>query len=71
MDRTEKLKAAQSRADTLLNQIKMLCILNKLNLTVYNGHIAFVDQELKTIVAEWVPKYKMSDIPKKAEDGVQ
>ena len=71
MDRTEKLKAAQSRAQTLKDQITMLCILNKLNLTVYNGHIAFVDQELRKIVAVWVPKYKMSDIPKKAEDGVQ
>ena len=71
MDRTEKLKDAQSRAQTLQNQITMLCILNGLNLTVYNGNIAFVDQDMKTIVAEWAPQYKMSDIPEKEDSGVQ
>ena len=71
MDRTEKLKAAQSRARTLKDQITMLCILNRLNLTVVNGKIGFVDQELRKVVAVWEPQYKISDIPKKGEDGVQ
>lgn len=33
-----------------------------LNLTVYDGKIAFVDQKAKKIVALWTPKFKLSDI---------
>lgn len=32
-----------------------------LNLTVYEGKIAFVDQKKKKIVALWTPEYKLSD----------
>ena len=32
-----------------------------LNLTVYDGKIAFVDQKAKKIVALWTPEYKLSD----------
>lgn len=33
-----------------------------LNLTVYDGKIAFVDQKEKKIVALWTPEYKLSDM---------
>ena len=31
-----------------------------LNLTIYDGKIAFVDQKEKKIVALWTPEYKLS-----------
>lgn len=36
------------------------CQLYCLNLTVYDGKIAFVDQEQRKIVAVWNPQYKLS-----------
>ena len=38
-----------------------------LNLTVYDGKIAFVDQKAKKIVAVWTPKFKLSDIDTEAD----
>lgn len=32
-----------------------------LNLAIYDGKIAFVDQKEKKIVALWTPEYKLSD----------
>lgn len=32
-----------------------------LNLAVYDGKIAFVDQKAKKIVALWTPEYKLPD----------
>lgn len=37
-----------------------------LNLTVYDGKIAFVDQKAKKIVALWTPEYELSDIDTEA-----
>lgn len=71
MSKTEKLKAAQKRARALQKQIIAICAINKLNLTVHEGKIGFVDQELRKIVAVWEPKYKMSDIPKKTGGEAQ
>lgn len=46
----------------LKKSIEKAAIKYGLNLTVYDGKIAFVDQKEKKIVAIWTPEYKMSDI---------
>ena len=45
----------------LKDWIETGCRLYCLNLTVYDGKIAFVDQEQRKIVAVWNPQYKLSN----------
>lgn len=40
-----------------VRKIEKACLQCELNLTVYDGKIAFVDQEQWKIVAVWNPKY--------------
>lgn len=52
----------EERIATTSNLIIVACIFYGLNLTVYEGKIAFVDQEQKKIVAVWNPEYTAADI---------
>lgn len=52
----------KERVIELKKIIEMGAIECGLNLTVYDGKIAFVDQKKKKIVALWTPEYKLSDI---------
>lgn len=48
---------AQKRAAQLKKEIEKLCIRNKLNLTIHDGGIGFVDQKEKKIVMVWRPEH--------------
>ena len=50
---------AQKRAVMLKREIEEACIRNKLNLTVHDGKIGFVDQEERKIVGLWEPMYSL------------
>lgn len=50
----KKTKVLQLKED-----IEKACIKHGLNLTVYKGSIAFVDQANKKIVAFWNPSYTL------------
>ncbi len=56
---------AQERATNMKLAIEVIAVQYGLNLTVYDGKIAFVDQEQKKIVALWTPKYTL---PTESED---
>lgn len=51
------------RVELLTGLIQQSCMVVGLNLTVYEGKIAFVDQAEKKIVAVWNPEYTAADIP--------
>lgn len=53
----------EERVATMRNLIVAAGISCGLNLTVYDGKIAFVDQAEKKIVAVWHPEYTAEDIP--------
>lgn len=55
------LLEAQKKAVRLKEAIEALCILEELNLTIYDGGIGFVDHTLGKIVMVWRPEYKMPD----------
>ena len=56
----------------LKKSIEKAAIKYGLNLTVYDGKIAFVDQKEKKIVAFWTPEFKLSDIDTEAcRNGVE
>lgn len=44
------------RLQRLIEKATIKC---RLNLTIYDGGIGFVDQEARKIVAVWRPQYKM------------
>lgn len=46
----------------LKEAIEKACIKHGLNLTVYKGSIAFVDQANKKIVALWNPSYTLEEV---------
>lgn len=50
---------AQKRAAILKSVIEAACVGCKLNLTVYDGKIGFVDQSLGKIVFLWEAEYSM------------
>lgn len=52
-----RLNKAQLRACRLMKDIENACIKNQLNITIKNGKIGFVDQELNKIVVLWTPEY--------------
>lgn len=49
------------RVSNMVEDITQAAIKNRLNLTVYDGKIGFVDQEQRKIVALWDAKYKMPE----------
>ena len=53
------MSGAQKRAVMLKREIEEACIRNKLNLTVHDGKIGFVDQEERKIVGLWEPMYSL------------
>ena len=53
----DKMSEAQERAVMLKREIEEACIRHKLNLTVHDGKIGFVDQEERKIVGLWEPMY--------------
>ena len=53
----------EERVETMRSMIVAAGVLYGLNLTVYEGKIAFVDQKEKKIVAVWTPEYTVNDIP--------
>ena len=54
-----QLIRSQARAISLMQDIEAACINRGINLTVYNGKIGFVDQELKKIVMVWDANYSL------------
>ncbi len=52
---------AQKRAVVLKRAIEAACVGCRLNLTVYDGKIGFVDQSLGRIVFLWEAEYSMQD----------
>ena len=53
----------EERVETMRSMIVAAGVSSGLNLTVYDGKIAFVDQKEKKIVAVWNPEYTAADIP--------
>ena len=51
---------AQKRATLLKKAIEMAAVAFKMNLTVFDGKILFVDQVERKIVAMWEPKYPLT-----------
>ena len=51
----------ERRVNQMVTDIERAGIKNRLNLTIYEGKIAFVDQEQRKIVALWEAKYKMPE----------
>lgn len=49
------------RVENMIDEITRAAIKNRLNLTVYNEKIGFVDQEQRKIVALWDAEYKMPE----------
>ena len=49
------------RVENMIDEITQAAIKNRLNLTVYNEKIGFVDQEQRKIVALWDAEYKMPE----------
>ena len=52
---------AQQRAALMQRAIEAAGIAFRLNLTVHEGKIGFVDQKERKIVALWEPKYTLPD----------
>lgn len=59
----EEFKALNLRVIKTKKAIEKVCIENGLNLMVYNGKIAFVDQE-NLVAATWEPCYSIADLMK-------
>lgn len=57
------MKGQATRCAELARLIEEDCKRCGLNLTVYDGKIAFVDQKEMKIVAVWNPAYTAADIP--------
>lgn len=57
----------EERVLAMKNLITAAAVSCGLNLTVFDGKIAFVDQKAKKIVAVWAPEYTVDDIPEKKE----
>lgn len=55
----EEITDAQKRAVELMGDIIKACTKHKLNMTVQDGKIGFVDQEQMKIVMIWSPEYKI------------
>lgn len=53
----------EERVERMQQMITFAGIICGLNLTVYEGTIAFVDQKEMEIVAVWNPEYTAADIP--------
>lgn len=49
--------------DQSIADVERACIKYKLNMTIYDGKLAFVDQESRHIVATWGPQFKLSEEP--------
>ena len=56
-----EMSDVQKRALNLKREIEEACIRNRLNLTVHEGSIGFVDQEEMKIVCIWKPGYKIPE----------
>lgn len=52
------LTDAQKRATMCLDDIQDVCIKHKLNLTILDDGIGFVDQKENKVVMVWHPKFK-------------
>ncbi len=52
-------KNIERRVNRMVKAIEKAAIRNRLNLTIYNGKIGFVDQEQRKIVALWEANYTM------------
>ena len=50
----------KQRVQRLIADVERACIKYKLNMTIYDGKLAFVDQESRRIVATWGPQFKLS-----------
>lgn len=53
------METVEERVLKLKSLIEMAAVACRLNLTVYEGKIGFVDQEQQKIVALWGPEYNM------------
>ena len=53
----------KQRVQHLIADVERACIKYKLNMTIYDGKLAFVDQESRHIVATWGPQFKLSEEP--------
>lgn len=53
------MSEAQERAVKLKEGIEKLCIENRLNLTIYDGGIGFVDHTEQKIVMIWRPEHSI------------
>lgn len=51
----------KQRVQRLIADIERACIKYKLNMTICDGKLAFVDQESRRIVATWGPQFKLSE----------
>lgn len=58
--KTEK-NGIEQRVSRMMNAIQRAAIKNRLNLTIYEGKIGFVDQEHRKIVALWDANYTMPE----------
>ncbi len=53
----------KQRVQHLIADVERACIKYKLNMTIYDGKLAFVDQESRHIVATWGLQFKLSEEP--------
>ncbi len=51
----------EQRVSRMMAAIQRAAIRNRLNLTIYEGKIGFVDQEHRKIVALWEANYTMPE----------
>lgn len=58
------ITAAQAKAARMKRKIEKLAVKYKLNLTIHEGKIGFVDQEHQKIVMTWAPNYTMKGLEK-------
>ena len=56
----------QKEVSALVADIQAACVKHRLNMTLYNGGIGFVDQKSKTIVAVWKPSFTL---PQECAEG--
>ena len=61
--KTVKLEKSdiEKRVSRMMEAIQRAAIKNRLNLTIYEGKIGFVDQEHRKIVALWDANYTMPE----------
>lgn len=57
-----QLKCSRERAVALMHDIEAACINRRINLTIYNGKIGFVDQDSKKIIMTWGANYSLSEV---------